>query len=150
MELDSVFQYLGLFALGVLVYMAFFSLYPIIAKSAKTERMTNPDSARFLFFHVPWCPWCKKARPQWDAFRKDMETHPATFGGKTVRLEEYNGDDHPAMLKQNGVSAYPAFVLVSTAGIEVMNTIPTREGMRDFLVRTLGPEKYAELPPSAQ
>jgi hypothetical protein len=74
-----------------------------------------------------------------------MNLQPVTFGGKIVRLEEVDGDIDVPKRKQYGVSAYPSFKLVMPDGVKDMTAIPTRDGMRDFLIRSLGPEEPIKL-----
>jgi thiol-disulfide isomerase/thioredoxin len=102
-----------------------------------------------MFFYADWCPWSKKARPQWDAFRDDLKRQPVTFGGNHVVFEEIDGDVEVEKRKQYGVSAYPAFKLVLPTETRDMTTIPTRDGMRDFLLRNLGREEPIQLLPRA-
>ena len=154
MELSIVFQILGWIALGILAYMIYESVTPILNKRTAPvhfppEMTEQTQSVRFLFFSATWCPWSKKARPQWDAFKEDMKLQPVTFGGKNVVLEEIDGDIEPEKRKQYGVSAYPSFKLVTPEGVKDMTTIPTRDGMRDFLIRSLGPEEPVQLTPSS-
>lgn len=150
MELSIVFQILGWIALGIIAYTIYENVNPLLTKRTQAvpfppEMTEQPQTVRFLYFSAPWCPWSKKARPQWDAFKEDMKLQPVTFGGKTVVLEEIDGDIEVEKRKQYGVSAYPSFKLVTPEGVKEMTTIPTRNGMRDFLLRNLGPEEPVQL-----
>ena len=111
---------------------------------------TQAEQVKFLFFSARWCPWSKKARPQWDAFKEDMKAQPVTFGGKVVQLEEIDGDIDVGKRKEFGVSAYPSFKLVMSDGVKDMTTVPTRDGMRNFLIRSLGPEEPVQLTSGAR
>lgn len=118
--------------------------------SLPDQMMTQAEQVKFLFFSARWCPWSKKARPQWDAFKEDMKAQPVTFGGKVVQLEEIDGDIDVGKRKEFGVSAYPSFKLVMSDGVKDMTTVPTRDGMRNFLIRSLGPEEPVQLTSGAR
>ena len=154
MELSIIFQLLGWIALGIIVYVAYTNIQTLLVKktnavSLPVETTTDLEQVKFLFFSARWCPWSKKARPHWDAFKEDMKTNPATFGGKMVQLEEIDGDIDPGKRKEYGVSAYPSFKLATPDGVKTMTSIPTRDGMREFLIRSLGPEEPIKLTTSA-
>jgi thiol-disulfide isomerase/thioredoxin len=154
MELSIIFQLLGWIALGIIVYMTYTNVQALLVKktsavSLPVEITTDVEQVKFLFFSARWCPWSKKARPHWDALKEDMKINPATFGGKMVQLEEIDGDIDISKRKEYGVSAYPSFKLVMSDGVKTMTSIPTRDGMHDFLIRSLGPEEPIKLTTSA-
>ena len=162
MDLSVIFQLIGWIALGIIVYTTYTNVRSMLHKrtnvvslpvESSTPSQTQPqppgeppaEQVTFLFFSARWCPWSRKARPQWDALKEDMKLQPVTFGGKIVRLEEVDGDINIPKRKQYGVSAYPSFKLVMSDGVKDMTAIPTRDGMRDFLIRSLGPEEPIKL-----
>ena len=150
MELSIIFQLLGWIALGIIVYVTYTNVQALLHKrtnvvSLPLDQAAELEQIKFLFFSAKWCPWSKKARPHWEALKEDMRINPATFGGKMVQLEEIDGDANVARRKEHGVSAYPSFKLVMTDGVKTMTSIPTRDGMREFLIRSLGPEEPIKL-----
>lgn len=147
MELEYIFVALGCVAIAVIAYTAYLNTIAKVTVPAKTlsgSKATEP--IKFIFFFSTWCPWSKKARPQWDEFRDEMKAHPVTFGGHSVQLEEYDGDLHEDLLKAHEVKGYPGFVLVTPDGDKHMNEMPTKETFRKFLVACLGAEETPKLP----
>ena len=148
MELDYFFLALGWIAIGVIAYTVYLNtLVDVKLPHSETPAVAN---ARFLFFSSTHCPWSKKAHPKWEAFVNDQKTSPATFGGRTVLLDEIDGDSHPDMLKAHDVHAYPSFKLVVDGKTTEMKTVPSPDAFRDFLVKSLGAEEHTKLPASAK
>lgn len=96
-------------------------------------------------FYASWCPWSKKAKAQWDAFKKEVERFPVTFGGQTVTLEDIDGDVHKDMIRDYKITEYPTFKIVSKSGEVTMEGYPSPSKFRDFLTKTLGAEEPAKL-----
>lgn len=152
MEFESVFVALGFVAIAFIAYTVYLNYLPKVSPAASTVSGSTvsgvPASTKLMFFFSTWCPWSKKARPQWDAFRDDLAVHPMTYGGKTVKLEEYDGDVNPNRLKDYGVTGYPTIVLTTPSGDTTLKSPPTKDSIRAFLISTLGEEKPVQLPPS--
>ena len=148
MEFDIVFQILGVFALGLILFLVYDIVYPPPKPEPplNAKEVSDEPKARFLFFYATWCPWSKKAQPQWDAFVEDLTRQPVKFGGLCVKLEGIDGDVDKETRKKYDVSAYPSFKLELPSGeVREMTTIPTKDGMRDFLIKALGPEEPVKL-----
>jgi thiol-disulfide isomerase/thioredoxin len=95
---------------------------------------TDPDTqansgkeALIYFFHADWCPHCKKAQPEWDAFK--MSQHNKLKNGYVVKcisvdctndkestakqlINEFNIESYPTvkMVKDNTTIDYDASV----------------------------------------
>ena len=147
MELEFIFLILGWIAIGVVAYTVYVNTIltlevPPSTGSASGTEETSKTTPRFIFFSSTHCPWSKKARPQWDAFVEDLKTHPTTYGGKKVSLEEYDGDNHADLLKKHNVTGYPTFKLIVDGKETEMSAIPSQDKFREFLVKSLGPEEH--------
>ena len=144
MALETVFSVIGAIACVIIAHAVYVGITAFPAPSAV---ISKPGEARFMFFYSTWCPWSKKARPQWDAFRKELEKYPATFGGNTVVLDEFDGDEHKDKVREFDVAGYPSFKLLMPNGRAVhdMKSIPSPDALRGFLVSSLGQEEPIEL-----
>jgi thiol-disulfide isomerase/thioredoxin len=150
MELEAVFVALGCVAIAVIAYTVYLNTtkVKVVPKSVSGSTASATPSTKLIFFFSMWCPWSKKARPQWDAFRDDLAIHPMTYGGITVKLEEYDGDENAELLKTYQVAGYPTFVLTTPNGNTTMKSAPTSDSLRAFLVSSLGAEEPKKLPAS--
>lgn len=146
MEFDFIFLVLGWIAVAVIVYTIYINAFLTVKTTPPSTGTTSGSSkVRFIFFSSTHCPWSQKARPQWESFVKDMTTHPATFGGKAVSLEEIDGDSNAEMLKKHNIDSYPTFKLIDGNKETAMNAMPSEHAFRDFLVKSLGAEEHTKL-----
>jgi len=158
MTLEVVFFILGCVSVILIAYtvysnleLAVSSVKPAAANTAATaaakQSTSNHTSGspRFLMFYATWCPWSKKGKVQWDAFKAELERFPVTFGGKSVTLEDIDGDVHRDMIRDYKISEYPTFKLVSASGEVQMDGHPSPAKLRDFLIKNLGAEEPAKL-----
>ena len=161
MKLEVIFFILGCVAVILIAYTVYISLELAVsgvklpAGSASPGSGATPasqqagthtsGSPRFLMFYATWCPWSKKGKAQWDAFKVELERFPVTFGGKSVTLEDIDGDVHRDMIRDFKISEYPTFKLVSTKGEVGMEGYPSPAKFRDFLTKHLGTEEPAKL-----
>ena len=157
MKLEVIFFVLGCVAVILIAYTAYASLELAVSgvklpggsdspasptQQAGTHTSGNP---RFLMFYATWCPWSKKGKAQWDAFKVELERFPVTFGGKSVTLEDIDGDVQRDMIRDYKISEYPTFRLVHAKGEVGMEGYPSPAKFRDFLTKNLGAEEPAKL-----
>ena len=115
------------------------------AASGQQAGTHTSGTPRFLMFYATWCPWSKKGKAQWDAFKTELERFPVTYGGQTVTLEDIDGDVHRDMIRDYKIAEYPTFKLVSAKGEVGMEGYPSPAKFRDFLTKNLGAEEPAKL-----
>jgi thiol-disulfide isomerase/thioredoxin len=164
MKLEVIFFLLGCVAVILIAYTVYTSLELAVSgvKPADASASGTPNAAtgstasesssnhtsgnpRFLMFYTTWCPWSKKGKVQWDAFKVELERFPVTFGGKSVTLEDIDGDVQRDMIRDYKISEYPTFKLVSAKGEVSMQGYPSPAKFRDFLTKNLGSEEPAKL-----
>jgi thiol-disulfide isomerase/thioredoxin len=159
MKLEVIFFVLGCVAVILIAYTVYISLelavsgvkLPAGSASAGAATPTQQSGThtsgnpRFLMFYATWCPWSKKGKAQWDAFKVELERFPVTFGGKSVTLEDIDGDVHRDMIRDYKISEYPTFKLVHAKGEVGMEGYPSPAKFRDFLTKNLGAEEPAKL-----
>ena len=162
MKLEVIFFVLGCVAVILIAYTVYMSLelavsgvkVPAGSASAATDAPAGQTqqagthtsgNPRFLMFYATWCPWSKKGKAQWDAFKVELERFPVTYGGKSVTLEDIDGDVHRDMIRDYKISEYPTFRLVHAKGEVGMEGYPSPAKFRDFLTKNLGTEEPAKL-----
>jgi thiol-disulfide isomerase/thioredoxin len=146
MELEILFVLLGWLTVVLIAYTVYINLtLSFVDINAPVETKVDFKNPRFLFFYAPWCPWSKKAKRHWDAFRDELDRYPVTFGGQQVTLEDIDGDLHRDMVREFKIREYPTFKLVSKKDEVIMTGYPSIDAFREFLVKTLGREEPAKL-----
>ena len=146
MELEILFVLLGWLTVVLIAYTVYINLtLSFVDINAPVETKVDLKNPRFLFFYAPWCPWSKKSKRHWDAFRDELDRYPVTFGGHQVTLEDIDGDVHRDMVREFKIKEYPTFKLVSKKDEIIMTGYPSIEAFREFLVKNLGREEPAKL-----
>jgi thiol-disulfide isomerase/thioredoxin len=104
----------------LIIYFSYNSIYKKLNKNKFTD-VANSNirnrEATVYFFHVDWCPHCKKALPEWNKFKVDnngkeingyivncVEMNCTNETSDITRaINEYNIDSYPTvkMLKDN-------------------------------------------------
>ncbi len=142
--LEGVFVLIGWVAVALIVYTVYINMeLRVLQPELKLSGISAP---RLLFFYAPWCPWSKKAKPQWDLFEDELRRFPVTFGGNSVALELIDGDVDPDSVKKFHVSAYPTFKLAMPDGVtHEMSGYPSPDAFRAFLIKHLGKEEPMKL-----
>jgi thiol-disulfide isomerase/thioredoxin len=109
--------------LVIFLYVTYYAYYNIYKKSEpnKYKNVANVNrrnkEVTIFFFHVDWCPHCKKALPEWNTFKS--QNNEKQINGYIVKcvdlnctnetsditraINEYNIDSYPTvkMLKEN-------------------------------------------------
>uniref|UniRef100_A0A6C0M0E4 Thioredoxin domain-containing protein n=1 Tax=viral metagenome TaxID=1070528 RepID=A0A6C0M0E4_9ZZZZ len=119
----------AILALALIVYRMYWSNSP--------KRPTKEGTAKLYFFHTEWCGFCKKAKPEWEKLKGDLDK---PFGKTKVEAVSVNCEEDSKTCSLYSVQAYPTVKLeTSTALYEYSGPI-TEDGLVGFLRRTLGEE----------
>lgn len=93
------------------------------------------------FFYATWCPHCKTAMPDWEAFKS--EYNGTTVNGYTVFCEEHDCTDHEAnaelsqMIQAFKVAGFPTVKLVKGDQVIECNARPTKANLAEFVQTVL-------------
>lgn len=84
---------------------------------------TREKPVQIYFFYVDWCPHCKTAKPEWNAFKDDYDGK--TANNQQVECIELNCTDEEDPDVRNKLSdfkikGYPHVVLVLSDGTRVV------------------------------
>jgi len=74
----------------------------------KNKESDGNNTATLYFFHTDWCPLCKKAEPEWKAFKEQTN---GVFDGVTVNFQEVNCDKETDIADRFNIDGYPTIKL---------------------------------------
>lgn len=113
---------------------------PVI-ENQTTRDMANyngrKSECKVLFFTAEWCPYCKRAKPEWDKFR-------ANYNGKEVgnyvisaqSVDCTNGDS--PLIQEYGIDGYPTLILIKDENQRVnYDAKITQSNMSNFIETVL-------------
>lgn len=139
--LGPILAALAFFVLFVVVYRHFRGFYPsseFQESSSARSPVPDPDTPRLLFFYTTWCPHSLKAIPEWRSFKEMAQNK--TYGGKHLEFDAVDGESAPTKLARYGVEAFPTVVLETSDQIIVYDHAVKAQGVRAWLIQTLGQE----------
>lgn len=124
----------------LLIALAIFGYYKY------TERPQYVDNKEFnhknsspstpidiYFFHVDWCPHCKKAEPVWI----EIENSMPKVNGRTIRYHKINcekaEENGPQMADKYNVTSYPTIKMVKDKQTIEYDAKPEVETLKQFI-----------------
>ena len=134
----------GLALLGIIVYVFYIKVVkPITQPGYKNNKeivdtgVDSPDSdiIDIMYFYTTWCPYCKKARPEWDKFKSQWED--IGFGGYDIRFSEVDCDINEAAADKYNVDGYPTIKMVKNKKVIDYDAKPELTSLNKFLKSSL-------------
>ncbi len=99
-------------AVAVLVVVGLF----VFLRKPKEEPVDEDDLVcEVFFFYTEWCPYCKKARPEWEKFKAPLEN--TSRGDYKFVFTEVDCDKNEALASKYGVVGYPTIKLLKDGKI---------------------------------
>lgn len=89
------------------------------------------EVAEVFFFFTTWCPYCKKARVEWDKFKAQWAGRE--LNGYKIRLAEIDCETNVAMANKYSVVGYPTIKLVKNDKVFEFDAKPELETLNQFL-----------------
>ena len=120
----------------ILVSIYFYNNYikPLINRTYVSNKeyikSGPPDEVTIFFFYTEWCPYCKKAKPEWNAFKEKVEN---THYNQTIIFREIDCDQEAKLAEKYNVEGYPTIKLVWKEDIYEYDAKPDRQHLVDFL-----------------
>ena len=84
-----------------------------------------------FFFYTAWCPYCKKARPEWDKF-KDGHAGEIREGYRLL-FTEVDADANETLANKYEVVGYPTIKLVKDGKVTEYDAKPSVATLNQFL-----------------
>lgn len=124
----------------VFIYVAY-KVYKYLKMNYKKVETfkTNDSTSKLMMFHVDWCPHCKKAIPDWNAFKSDFDG--LKINNSNLNVIDYDvTDDTPEnklLIQKYNIKGYPSIILESKNNLLEMEVKPTKTNLEEFVVTNL-------------
>lgn len=106
-------------------------LYLRKAKKKDTDEDEPVEVAEVFYFYTTWCPYCKKARVEWDKFKAQWAGRE--MNGYKIRMSEIDCETNVAMANKYNVVGYPTIKLVKNDKVFEFDAKPELESLNQFL-----------------
>ena len=98
------------------------------------EGFEAKKSVVVYFFHVDWCGYCQKAKPEVAKFDENLKSNNNMVGDVKVEFNSVNAEEDTKLAEQHNVRAYPTCVLEKANGETVeLEKACTFENLREFI-----------------
>ena len=98
---------------------------------SKTNQDTEVATAEVYYFYTTWCPYCVKARPEWNKFKTYWEHKKKN--NNTLLFSEIDCDKNESLASKYEVETYPCIKLIKDGKVYDYDAKPTLENLNKFL-----------------
>lgn len=99
---------------------------------AHKKTQTEPRSTlKCIMFFTEWCGYCKKAKPEWERLRVEMDGK--VIADKRITITGIDCDKDEATAKRYGVNAFPTFKFEIDGQVLDYNGENTYDGFKRFI-----------------
>tara|TARA_B100001175_G_C19480414_1_gene626789 strand:+ start:802 stop:1302 length:501 start_codon:yes stop_codon:yes gene_type:complete len=133
-----VFGVLWLFLTLVIAYFSYTSyIKPMISehklnKEFINKNIDNSEDILVMYFYTEWCPYCKKAKPEWNKFESYVDNKNKSID-YTINLVSINCDESKSIADKYEVDGYPTVKLVYKNKVYDFDAKVTKDSLVDFL-----------------
>ncbi len=106
-----------------------------VKHSPNKEIIKSDETATIYYFYTEWCPYCKKARPEWDKF-KDVYSKE-TINGYKLEFKEIDCDKDEETASKFKIEGYPTIKLIKDGKIIEYDAKPKFETLETFVKSSL-------------
>lgn len=118
--------------IGVLVLVLLVLVVVYVMKNR--EGFDAKKAVVVYFFHVDWCGYCQKAKPEVAKLEEDLKSNNNMVGNVKVEFKSVNAEEDAKLAEQHNVRAYPTCVLEKANGETVeLDKACTFENLREFI-----------------
>jgi thiol-disulfide isomerase/thioredoxin len=120
---------------GVLVLLAVVVVLVVALKPKKKPKAIEGEEeekmCEVFFFYTKWCPYCKKARPEWDKFKAPLE-NTSREDYKFI-FHEVDCDKDEALASKYNVVGYPTIKLLKDGKITEYDAKTSESTLHEFV-----------------
>lgn len=133
-----VFGVLWLFLTLIIAYYSYTSyIKPMIGehklnKEFVNKNVDNSEDILVMYFYTEWCPYCKKAKPEWNKFESYVDNKNKSID-YTINLVSVNCDESKKIANKYEVDGYPTVKLIYKNKVHDFDAKVTKDNLVEFL-----------------
>lgn len=122
------------------------NIFPLINRDyvANQEFITSSTGKKdvvIYFFFTEWCPYCKKALPEWHNFKTLVESSPKYDLSYNIIFREVDCEKSSGLADRYKVEGYPTIKLLYNDDVYNYDAKPNKNNLLDFLDGSLDSKK---------
>ena len=121
----------GLFIIIIIVVLLVLWNMKILRKNKDDDNEEELKSCKLMFFYTTWCPYCKKARVEWDSFKQYWDHKK--INGYELSFAEIDCDTNENVAQKYNVVGYPTILLLKNDEVSLYDAKPDVENLNKFL-----------------
>ena len=99
----------------------------------KDQDNPSKDNINIMYFYTEWCPYCKKAKPEWDKFSQYINNFNKTNKKYSVTLKSIDCDKDTKMANKYNIKGYPTIKLIKDNKVNEYDARPDKDNLVQFL-----------------
>ena len=132
-----IFAILWLFTTAIIAYFTYDSyIKPMITQHKLNKEFVNKDDNSddilVMYFYTEWCPYCKKAKPEWNKFESYVDNKNKNID-YTINLTSVNCDENKSIADKYNVDGYPSIKLLYKNKVYDYDAKVTKDNLVEFL-----------------
>lgn len=133
-----IFGVLWLFLTLIIAYFSYTSyIKPMISehklnKEFINKNIDNSEDILVMYFYTDWCPYCKKAKPEWNKFESYVNNKNKGID-YTISLVSVNCDENKSIADKYEVDGYPTVKLIYKNKVYDFDAKVTKDNLVEFL-----------------
>lgn len=112
-------------------------LYPkYVPNKEFKDKDAEEKDAELLIFTVDWCPYCKKAMPIWEEFKKEYDgrkIHGYNLYFRTLDCSDENDAEVKALQNKYNIDGYPTIKILKDGEVINYDAKPEKATLENFL-----------------
>ena len=101
----------------------------------ESEVAKQNKQADLYFFYTNWCPYCKKALPEWNKLKEKLEN--GTIKDYKVKFYEIDCEKNKELAEQQKIEGYPTIKLMVNGQTIEYDAKPNYDTLMQFLNSSL-------------
>tara|TARA_B100000780_G_scaffold220953_1_gene160044 strand:+ start:77 stop:580 length:504 start_codon:yes stop_codon:yes gene_type:complete len=90
------------------------------------------DAVSIMYFYTEWCPYCKKAEPEWEKFEAHVDSINNSNDRKII-LSAIDCDEKKSIADKHKVEGYPTIKLFYKDAVYDFDAKVTKDNLVQFL-----------------
>ena len=100
-----------------------------------SEAQKQNKQADLYFFYTNWCPYCKKAQPEWNRLKEKLEN--GTIKDYKINFYEIDCEKNKELADEQKIEGYPTIKLMVNGQTIEYDAKPNYDTLMQFLNTTL-------------